>query len=170
MALSSSTPFGGRTLERLAAADEAGAAGPLVDHRGAHGLGQVAGARRRPTRVDEADLAHVAVGHLPAGQVDRVIGGQLAVDQLGGLAEVGQGVVAAVVLGQLLLDDVGLDGHAEVVGLAGEVGGRVVVDPVHLEVVVAQVAPQHGEHAQLVGLGERLAHLDDLAVRLGEPK
>jgi hypothetical protein len=36
-------------------------------------------------------------------------------------------VVAAVVLGQLLLDDVGLDGDAEVVGLAGEVGGGVVV-------------------------------------------
>ena len=42
------------------------------------------------------------------------------------LAEV-ERVVAAVVLGQLLLDDVGLDRHAEVVGLAGEVGGQVVV-------------------------------------------
>jgi hypothetical protein len=42
-------------------------------------------------------------------------------------------VVAAVVGRQLLLDDVGLDGDAEVVGLTGEVGGRVVVDAVDLE-------------------------------------
>ena len=42
-------------------------------------------------------------------------------------------VEAAVVLGQLLLDDVGLDGHAEMIGLAGEVGGDVVVLVVGLE-------------------------------------
>jgi hypothetical protein len=55
------------------------------------------------------------------------------VDLLVGLAVALQRVVAAVVLGQLLLDDVGLDGDAEVVGLAGEVGGDVVVDLVLLE-------------------------------------
>jgi len=43
------------------------------------------------------------------------------------------GVVAAVVLGLLLLDDVGLDGHADVVGLAGEVSRDVVVDAVFLK-------------------------------------
>ena len=78
--------------------------------------------------VDQADAAHVAVGDLVAGQVDRMIAGrQLAVDLLVRLAEL-QRVVAAVVLRQLLLDDVGLDGHAEVIRLAGEVGRDVIVD------------------------------------------
>ena len=80
-----------------------------------------------PPRVDEADAAGVAVDDLPAGEVDGVVGGELVVDERVGLAEL-EGVVAAVVLGLLLLDDVGLDGDAEVVGLAGEVGGEVVVD------------------------------------------
>ena len=39
----------------------------------AHGLGQVALARRRAAGVDEAGAAHVAVGDLVAGQVDRVV-------------------------------------------------------------------------------------------------
>ena len=69
-------------------------------------------------------------------------------------------------VGQLLLDDVGLDRHAEVVGLAGQVGRVVVVDAVGLERVVAQVAPQHGEHAELVGLRERRRDLLDLPGRL----
>ena len=77
----------GRPLEGLAADDEPGAAGPLVDHRGAHGLGQVVGALGLPARVDEADPPGVAVDDLPAGEVDRVVGGQLAVDQRVGLAE-----------------------------------------------------------------------------------
>ena len=58
------------------------------------------------------------------------------------LAEV-ERVEAAVVLRQLLLDDVGVDRHAEMVGLTGEVGGEVVVDVLGLERRVPQVAPQH---------------------------
>ena len=92
-----------------------------------------------------------------------MVGGQLVVDELAGLAVALERVVAAVVLGQLLLDDVGLDRDADVVGLAGEVGGHVVVDAVLLERAVAQVAPQHREHAELVGLGEGLGDLLDLA-------
>jgi hypothetical protein len=68
--------------------------------------------------------AHVAVGDLVAAEVDRVVGRQLRVDERAGLPVARpERVVAAVVLGHLLLDDVGLDRHAEVVGLAGEVGG-----------------------------------------------
>ena len=92
-----------------------------------------------------------------------MVGGELVVDQFVGLAESGQGVVAAVGLGQLLLDDVGLDGDADVVGLAGEVGGRMVVDAVDLEPGIAEVAPQHGEHAEFVCAGKGLAHFLDLA-------
>src|SRR5664280_1985872 len=82
-----------------------------------------------------------------------------------GLAEL-EGVVAAVVLGLLLLDDVGLDGHPEVVGLAGQVRRHVVVGVGLLEGRVAEVAPEHGEHAQPVRLLEGTRHLDDLAVRM----
>ncbi len=50
--------------------------------------------------------------------------------------------------------------------LAGQVGGHLVVDAVLGEVRVAQVAPQHGEHAQPMGLLEGARDLDDLAVAL----
>ena len=73
-------------------------------------------------------------------------------------------VVAAVVLGQLLFDDVGLDRHAQVVGLAGQVGGDVIV-LVGLEGGVAQVAPEDRRHAELVGMGKGFGHLDDLPRR-----
>ena len=46
----------------------------------------------------------------------------------------------------------------------------VVVDAVDLEGVVAQVAPQHREHAELVRPGEGLAHLLDLAGGLVGPE
>ena len=52
------------------------------------------------------------------------------------------------------------------VGLTGEVGRDVIVDAVLLERRVAQVAPQHGEHAHLVRSGEGLADLVQLARRL----
>src|SRR3712207_8465179 len=48
-------------------------------------------------------------------------------------------------LGQLLLDDVGLDGDAEVVGLPRQVGRRVHVAFLGLELRVAQVAPERSE-------------------------
>jgi hypothetical protein len=53
-----------------------------------------------------------------------------------------------------------------VVGLAGQVGGDVVVGAVLLEARVAQVAPEDREHAQAMGLVEGLGDLDDLAARL----
>ncbi len=49
----------------------------------------------------------------------------------------------------------------------GEVGGEVVVGVALLELAVAQVAPQHREHAELVRLGERLGDLVELLARLG---
>ena len=106
---------------------------------------------------------HVAVSHLPAAEIDRVVGGQLVVDEIVGLAVAGQGPVATVGLRELLLDDVGLDGHAEVVGLGGQVGRRVVINAVHLEAGVTEVAPEDREHPKLVGPGEGLADLLDLA-------
>src|SRR5690606_14143967 len=97
--------LGHRSLERLAARDQAGAAGALVDDGG---LGRVvevilAGGA---ARIDQAHAAHVTAGHLVAGEVDGVVGGQCLVDQLVGLAEL-EGVVTAVGFRLLLLDDVG---------------------------------------------------------------
>src|SRR5205807_7311502 len=145
-------------LEGLAPHDEPGPTRPLVDDGGADGLTQITVPLRLASGVDEGNPAHVAVGHLPAGQIDGVVGGELRVHEGVGPAEV-QGGEAPVVLGLLLLDDVGLDGDAQMVGLPGQVGGQGVVDAVLLEGGVAQVAPQDGEHPEIVGLREGLAHL-----------
>ena len=47
-------------------------------------------------------------------------------------------------------------------GLCGEVSSVVIVDPVNLERVVAQVAPQNGEHPQFMRTMECLGDFDDL--------
>lgn len=76
-------------------------------------------------------------------------GDQIRIDLVVGAAEPDR-AVASVQLGLLLLHDVGLDRDPQVVGLPGQVGGRVVVLPAGVEGGLAQVAPQHGHHAQLV--------------------
>ena len=154
-------PLGHRLLERLAAGDQPHPAGALVDHRGVDGVREVVLAGGA-ARVDQPHAAEVAVGDLPARPLDRVVLGELLVHQRAGVAELDRGV-AAVVLGQFLLDDVGLDGDADVVRLPGEVRRDVVVDAVLLEGAVAEVAPEHGEHAELVRVLERLGDLLDLA-------
>ncbi len=50
------------------------------------------------------------------------------------------------------------------VGLGGEVGGAVVVDAVDLEGVVADVAPEDGDHAVVVCLCEHVGDILDLLV------
>ena len=79
--------LGHRPLERLAARDQAGAARALVDHRRADGLGLVGVLGGRAARVDQARAAHVAARHLVAAEVDRVVGRELVVDEVVGLAE-----------------------------------------------------------------------------------
>jgi len=56
------------------------------------------------------------------------------------------------------------DGHAQVVGLTGEVGRDVIVGVTLFEGRIPQVTPQHGEHPEPVCLGEGSRHFDDLAV------
>ena len=77
-----------------------------------------------------------------------------------------QRLEAAIQLGQLLLDDVGLDRYAQVIGLAGEVGGHMEVllrcSAADLKRVVSDVAPQHRRHAQFVRLIECARDFDDL--------
>ena len=97
-----------------------------------------------------------------------MVRGELGVDLGVGLAEFQRGV-AAVVLGLLLLDDVGLDGGGQVVGLARQVGRHVVVGARLLERRVAQVGPEHRDHPELVGLLEGLRDLLDLPAALGGP-
>ena len=74
-----------------------------------------------------------------------MVAGEVGVDLAAGLAEADVLEAGLVGLRQLLLDDVGLDGDADVVRLASEVCGHVVVHTVLLERAVARVAPQHGE-------------------------
>src|SRR5262249_33245292 len=65
-------PLGHRPLERLAARDEAGAAGALVDDRRRDRLGEIVRAGGS-AGVDEAGASHISVRHLVAAEVDRVV-------------------------------------------------------------------------------------------------
>ena len=76
--------------------------------------------------VDQPRPAHVAVDHLVAGQVDGVVARQLLVDPGVGVAEIQSGVTP-VQGGLLLFDDVRLDGHPQVIGLAGQVRGGMEI-------------------------------------------
>ena len=96
-----------------------------------------------------------------------MIGDEIAIHELRGLAVTLEDVVAAVLGRKLLLDDVGFDRDTEMVGLGSEIGSVVIVDAIDLERVITEVAPQHGEHSELVRTMERLGNLDDLMMRLG---
>ena len=96
-------------------------------------------------------------------------GHEVRIDLVVGAAEPDR-AVAPVQLGLLLLDDVGLDRDAEVIGLSGQVGGRVVVLPPGVEGGLAQVAPEHGHHAQLVRHLEGFGRLLQLAHPLVGPE
>ena len=75
----------------------------------------------------------------------------------------GAELVIRRLLGQLLLDDVGLNGDAQVIRLTREIGRDVIVHPARLECGIPQIAPEHGGEPQLVRHGERGGDLDDLA-------
>lgn len=61
-----------------------------------------------------------------------------------------------------MFDDIGFDGDAEVVGLTREVGGEVII-LIRFECIVAEVAPEHGAHAEAVRVFEGLADFYELA-------
>ncbi len=101
--------------------------------------------------VDQPGAAHIAVGQLVAHQIDGVIAGQFAVYPIVGIAEVNR-FVAAVILRHLLLNDIGAAWWpARSVGVTGQVSGNMIVDAVFLERRIAQIGPQHGDQAQLMG-------------------
>ena len=115
-----------RLLERFAARDETHTAGALVDHSRHDSLTHITCTLGVASRVDEPDASHVAVGYLVACEIDRVIRRETIVHQIihlpiGRFALLIQEPEAAVLLGQLLLDDIRLNGDAQVVGLAGHV-------------------------------------------------
>src|SRR5260370_2966374 len=101
-----------------------------------------------------------------AAEIDRVIARKVRVDALIELTVAGtvhvKRLVAAVIFWKLLLDDIRLDGHAEMIGLAREVGRNVIV-LVLLEGAVTQIAPENRGHAEFMGVSEGLADFDDLA-------
>src|SRR5258708_26113634 len=68
-------------LEGFAAGDEAGAAGALVDDGGGYGFFEIVGAGSAAA-VDQTRPAPLAVGHLVAAQVDRVVAREFGVDAL----------------------------------------------------------------------------------------
>ncbi len=153
-------------LESFATRDESLATGALVDDSSLNCFSEVVIARRT-ARIDETDATHVAISHLVASEVDGVIGAKVGVHALVDLTVGRFGLldseVTAVVFRKLLLDDVGTDGDAEVVGLASKVSRHVVVF-VLLEGVIAGVAPEYRSHALFVSHLEGLRYFDDLAV------
>src|SRR5208337_1715005 len=103
--------------------------------------------------------------HLVAREINWMIAAEFGVNALVELSIAGipyvQGFIAAVIFGQLLLDDVGLNGNAEMIGLAGEIGRDVIV-LILLKGRVAEVAPENSGHTKFVSLGESVADLNDL--------
>ena len=108
------------TLEGLPPGDEPAAARTLVDHRCPDSVGEITGSLRLTTAVDQTNSTHVVVHDLPTTPVDGVIGHERVVDEGRGLGEVHRRETA-VFRGLLLLDDVGLNGDPEVIGLRREV-------------------------------------------------
>jgi hypothetical protein len=159
-------PVGHGALEGFSSADEAHSAGAFVDDGGADGVGEIvlaAGA----AAVDQRTAAHVAIGDLIAAKLDGMIAGrEIGVDFFAGLAEL-QRVVTAVILCELLLDDVGLDGDAEMIGLAGEIGGEVEILFGGGESRVAKIAPEDGDQPQLVCGGEHPGNFLNLPIGFG---
>src|SRR5664279_4343107 len=68
-----------RPLKRLAAGNQAHAAGAFVDDGSGHGLFQVALALGFAAAVDESRAAHVTIGHLITAKVNRMVAGQLRI-------------------------------------------------------------------------------------------
>lgn len=134
-----------RYLKRFATGDEPHSTGALVDDGGAHRIVQIVRARFT-AGVDHVGLSHKAIRHLIAHQVDGVRAGQIAIDFRMGLAEL-QRVIAAVIHRHLLLDDIRVEGCCEVIGLARQIGARVIIDALVVEGGVARVGPQDARQA-----------------------
>src|SRR6476659_3706559 len=94
-----------------------------------------------------------------------MIGGEFRINFLGSLSKV-ECVIASVVFGQLLLDDVGLDCDSEMVCLSGQVGGGVIVGFLCFEAGISQVAPQYREHPEFVRSRKCLGDFLELPLRL----
>ena len=157
-----------RTLEGFTARYQARSAGALVDDSRHYGVLEVVFAGCA-TAINEAGAAHVAINNLIAAEIDRVVGGEFGVNALVELAVARgagvEGLEAGVIFRKFLFDDVRFDGAAEVVRLAGEISRDMVVFiALHIEGGIAQVAPEDGGHAELVGESEGLGDFYDLAV------
>ena len=70
----------------------------------------------------------------------------------------------AIIRWHLLLDDVGLNGHAEMIRLTRQVSSRMIVGAVVLEATVSSVAPENREQSETVRLFKRLRDLNELTV------
>jgi len=73
------------------------------------------------------------------------------------------GVETTIVLRLFLFDDVGLDGNANVIGLAGEICGHMIVDAIMFECGVTEIGPEDRYQTQFMRTLESLADLLDLA-------
>ncbi len=160
-------------LKKLSeAGNEPGASGPFVN-AAVTTASSKSFAPEAPAAVDQSCAPHVTIRDLVAAKIDRMIAREFRIDALvkfpvARVAHV-QRLVAAVVLGQLLLDDVRFNRHAQMIGLTRQVRGEVIV-LILLEGVVTHIAPQNRSHPQFVRVRERPADFHDLPVALIGPE
>src|SRR6266480_3135898 len=120
---------------------------PLQEQSGALGDGDFGAKVDVLDSVEELDaFLHGALEGFSAGDKAGAAGALVDHGSGYGFFEVVGAGRAAAIDRELLLDDVRLDGYPEMVGLAGEIGGNVIV-LVLLKGVVAQIAPEDRGHA-----------------------
>jgi len=155
-------------LKCLATCYQAHSSGPLVNHRRLDHLGQIVLAGGA-SGIDQSDPSHVVVHHLIPRQVNRMFPIELRVHLLVELAKTSllvQGLIAAISHGRLLLNNIGLNRRAEVVGLSRHVGAQVVIHAPDFEGLVPQIAPENRHHPRLVRPMKDLADFLDLPAAL----
>ena len=112
----------------------------------------------------QANPSQVAVDDLVAAEVDGMVGRQFARTYQDRSFPNFSALKPPLFVWQLLFDQVGFNGYTEMVGLAGEVGGSMVIGAFLLEIIVSGIAPENGGHAQIMGFFKCFRYFHDLPV------
>lgn len=151
-------------LERLSSRNQSHPTCAFVDDSSLHRILQIVVAARS-ARINQSRASHVAIRDLIPAKIYRVIRRQISINAFIRFSITApfqiERLISTVVLGQFLLYDVGLNGHAEMVCLSRQIRRNVII-PVSLEIRIPQIAPQNRRHPELVRAMKGLAHLDDL--------
>ena len=155
-------------MKRFATRNQTHATRAFIDDRRLHRFGNVILAGGT-AGVDQTRPTRKAVQHLVSAKIDRMIRSQLGIDSGIGLPVITsrqlQRIVAPVVLGKLLFDNIGLDGRSDVIGLRGQIGRQMIILLLCLKCGVPYITPKDRVHAELMSNRERAGNLLDLPTR-----